>query len=65
MSAINSSSSSSTAAKKCDPAYRDVCISPPPPDLDCGDIPCRNFRTLLPDPHRLDGRDNDGIACES
>ena len=56
---------SSKVAKKCDPAYPDVCIPPPPPDLDCGDIPHRNFRVLPPDPHRLDVRDKDGIGCES
>lgn len=48
----------------CDPAYPDVCIPSPPPDLDCGDIPHRRFRVLPPDPHRFDG-DKDGIGCES
>ena len=48
----------------CDPAYPDVCIPSPPPDLDCGDIPYRNFRVLPPDPHHFDG-DGDGIGCES
>jgi len=47
----------------CDPSYPDVCILPPPPDLDCRDIPWRRFRVLPPDPHRLDG-DRDGIGCE-
>ena len=47
----------------CDPAYPTVCIPPPPPDLDCGDIPSRNFRVLPPDPHGFDGED-DGIGCE-
>lgn len=47
----------------CDPAYPDVCIPSPPPDLDCADISARNFRVLAPDPHRFD-RDNDGIGCE-
>jgi micrococcal nuclease len=47
----------------CDPAYPDVCIPPPPPDLDCGDIPHRNFRVFPPDPHFFDG-DNDGRGCE-
>ena len=42
--------------------YR-VCIPPPPPDLDCADIPYRNFRVLPPDPHHFDG-DHDGIGCE-
>lgn len=48
----------------CDPSYPDFCIPPPPPDLDCGDIPQKNFTVLPPDPHRFDG-DNDGIGCES
>lgn len=49
----------------CDPAYpdEDVCIPPPPPDLDCGDIEYRNFTVKQPDPHRFD-RDKDGIGCE-
>lgn len=50
----------SASAANCDPAYPDVRIPPPPPDLDCGQISYRNFRVLLPDPHRFDG-DNDGI----
>jgi len=49
----------------CDPSYPDVCIPPAPPDLDCADIPYRNFRVLPPDPHRLDGRDHDGWGCET
>jgi hypothetical protein len=48
----------------CDPAYPDVCIPSPPPDLDCGDIAFRRFRVLPPDPHRFDG-DKNGIGCES
>jgi micrococcal nuclease len=48
----------------CDPAYPDVCIPPPPPDLDCGEIPYRDFRVMPPDPHGFD-RDRDGIGCES
>ena len=48
----------------CDPAYPDVCIPPPPPDLDCKDIPYRRFRVLPPDPHHFD-LDGDGIGCES
>ena len=51
--------------QNCHPSYPDVCIPPPPPDLDCGDIPYRNFRVLPPDPHRFDGRDQDGIGCEN
>jgi micrococcal nuclease len=52
------------AASNCDRSYPNVCIAPPPPDLDCKDIPYRNFKVLPPDPHRFD-RDKDGIGCES
>lgn len=48
----------------CAPSYPDVCIAAPPPDLDCGEIPYRNFRVLPSDPHGFDG-DNDGIGCET
>jgi micrococcal nuclease len=47
----------------CDPSYPTVCIPPPPPDLDCGDIRQRRFRVLPPDPHHFDGG-GDGIGCE-
>jgi len=53
-----------TEENSCDPSYPDYCIRPPPPDLDCGDIPFSNFKVLQPDPHRFDG-DKDGIGCES
>ncbi len=49
---------------RCDPSYPDVCIPPPPPDLDCKDVPYRDFRVLPPDPHRFD-RESDGRGCES
>jgi hypothetical protein len=49
----------------CDPSYPDVCIPPPPPDLDCSQISERNFEVLPPDPHGFDGNDNDGRGCES
>jgi micrococcal nuclease len=49
----------------CDPAYPDVCIPPAPPDLDCDDVPYEDFRVLPPDPHGFDGRDDDGVGCES
>jgi micrococcal nuclease len=52
-----------TSAGNCDPAYPTVCIAPPPPDLDCVDIPYRRFQVLAPDPHNFDG-DHDGIGCE-
>ncbi|MGA7542764.1 MAG: hypothetical protein WBW34_06845 [Nitrososphaeraceae archaeon] len=35
------------------------------PDLNCGDIPYKDVTVLPPDPHGLDGNDNDGIGCES
>jgi PKD repeat protein len=49
----------------CDSSYPDLCIPPPPPDLDCGNdgIP-ENFQVLPPDPHGFDS-DNDGIGCDS
>lgn len=53
-----------TEQTNCAPSYPTVCIPPSPPDLDCGDIPYRNFTVLSPDPHRFDG-DNDGVGCES
>ncbi len=52
-----------TPSPRCDPSYPDVCIPPPPPDLDCKDIPYRRFRVLPPDPHHFDS-DGDGIGCE-
>ena len=52
------------ATGNCDPAYPTVCIPPPPPDLDCGDVNQKRFTVLPPDPHRFDG-DHDGIGCES
>jgi len=49
---------------RCDPSYPDVCIPPPPPDLDYADVPYKNFRVVGADPHHFDG-DRDGIGCES
>lgn len=48
----------------CDPSYPTVCIPPPPPDLDCGDITFRRFQVIPPDSHNFDG-DGNGIGCES
>jgi hypothetical protein len=45
----------------CHPSYPTVCIPPPPPDLDCGDISFTNFRVVGSDPHGFDG-DNDGVG---
>lgn len=52
------------AQANCSPAYPTVCIPPPPPDLDCKDVPHKNFQVKAPDPHRFD-RDKDGIGCET
>ena len=49
----------------CDPSYPTICIPPGAPDIDCSDIPDRNFPILPPDPHDLDGNDRDGIGCET
>lgn len=48
----------------CHPSYPTVCIPPPPPDLDCPQIPHRRFAVVGDDPHGFDG-DRDGIGCES
>ena len=48
----------------CDPAYPSVCIPPPLPDLDCGEVPHRRFAVRAPDPHGFDGN-SDGVGCES
>jgi len=47
----------------CDMSYRPLCIPPPPPDLNCSDIPYTNFPVEFPDPHNFDS-DGDGIGCE-
>lgn len=49
----------------CHPSYVGACIPYPPPDLDCGDLSSRNIIIVGPDVHRLDGRDNDGVGCET
>lgn len=48
----------------CDPSYPTICIPPSPPDLNCNDIPHKNFTVLQPDPHDFDSNKN-GIGCES
>ncbi len=61
----STTTTTTTQPPNCDPAYPDVCIPPPPPDLDCADVaPHVNFTVLPPDPHGFDG-DNDGIGCEA
>ncbi len=60
-------STANSGGEQCDPSYPDVCIPPisVAGDLDCPDIPqYARFRVLPPDPHGLDGPDNDGVGCE-
>ena len=54
----------SNSRSNCSSSYPDVYIPPPPPDLDCKDIPYHNFKVLPPDPHNFDG-DGNGIGCEN
>jgi hypothetical protein len=51
-------------AAVCAAEYPTVCIPPPPPDRNCGDIPYRRFTVLPPDRHRFDS-DGDGVGCET
>lgn len=48
----------------CDPSYPDVCIPPPPPDLNCDDVVHTDFSVKGSDPHEFDS-EGDGFACES
>ena len=48
----------------CDPAYPDVCIPSPPPDLNCPDVDEQDFAVKGDDPHGFDA-DGDGVGCES
>jgi hypothetical protein len=61
---VSTPSPTPTPTISCDSSYPDVCIPPYPPDLNCGDIPYKNFKVLPPDPHRFDA-DKDGIGCET
>lgn len=61
---ITESAATSAEDDDCDPSYPEICIPPPPPDLNCLDISFRDFRVVEPDPHNFDG-DKDGIGCES
>jgi micrococcal nuclease len=47
----------------CDASYPTVCIPPPPPDLDCAQVPFTGFAVHGLDPHGFDG-DGDGVGCE-
>ncbi|MGV8106596.1 MAG: hypothetical protein ACP5OH_02365 [Nitrososphaerota archaeon] len=57
------SQSDSTSQEGCDSSYPEICITTYSAKLSCGDIPFRNFKVLLPDPHGFDS-DGDGIGCE-
>src|SRR5215207_9644519 len=37
----------------CHPSYPTVCTPPPPPDLDCGQIPHRNFQVIYTVPNLI------------
>jgi micrococcal nuclease len=52
-----------TGDGKCDPSYPDVCIPPPPPNLNCDDVGYTNIRVVGEDPHGFDGNE-DGVGCE-
>lgn len=54
------------SARRCSAAYPTICVPPPSPDLDCGDIPYyQDFRVNEPDPHGFDDNDADQLGCES
>jgi hypothetical protein len=57
------SQSDSNPQEGCDSSYPEICITTYSAKLSCGDIPFRNFKVLLPDPHGFDS-DGDGIGCE-
>jgi hypothetical protein len=54
----------SVAVPDCDASYATVCLPPPPPDLNCDDVPHRDIAVIGGDPHRFDG-DGNGVGCES
>ena len=49
--------------RSCDPNYIGACIPIVGYDLDCSDIPVRNFFVIGTDTHRFDG-DQNGVCCE-
>lgn len=56
-------SDASNQSEDCSPNYEGACIPPYPPDVNCGDVTDRGFRSVGDDPHGFDG-DGDGVACE-
>jgi micrococcal nuclease len=63
LTAAPAPSATRAPATSCDASYPDVCIAPPPPDLNCPDVPYRRFVVRQPDPHGFDG-DRNGIGCQ-
>lgn len=57
------SRSDSNSTEGCDTSYPEICITTYSAKLICADIPFRNFKVLLPDPHGFDS-DGNGIGCE-
>ena len=57
------SRSDSNSTEGCDSSYPEICITKYSAKLICADIPFRNFKVLLPDPHGFDS-DGDGVGCE-
>jgi micrococcal nuclease len=57
------SSCSIARVSGCSRSYR-RCIPNPPPDLDCPQVPFRDFSVSGTDPHGFDAN-HDGIGCES
>lgn len=57
------SESDSNSLKGCDSSYPEICITTYSSKLICADIPFRDFKVILPDPHGFDS-DADGIGCE-
>jgi hypothetical protein len=62
-SQTDSSESDSNSLEGCDSSYPEICITTYSSKLICADIPFRNFKVILPDPHGFDS-DADGIGCE-
>ncbi len=62
-SQTENSQSESNSLEGCDTSYPEICITTYSSKLICADIPFRNFKVILPDPHGFDS-DADGIGCE-
>jgi hypothetical protein len=51
-----------TPGGPCEAAYPDFCLPPGQADLNCADVPYRNFLVLAPDPHGFDDN-GDSVGC--